>query len=80
MSQAAHPLQLETTLQLFWCHFSAESLGCLSAPSPYISPCNRCYVKYRVANWQQQHLHTLLRLEPRCKGPFASAHSAVKGV
>lgn len=59
MSQAAHPLQLETTLQLFWCHFSAEKLGCLSTPSPYLSLCNHGYIKHRMANWQQCRWHTL---------------------
>lgn len=61
--------------------FLCRELGLLISPFPlYISPCNRGYVKYRVANWQQHHLHTLLSSEPRCKGPFASAHSVVKGV
>lgn len=45
MSQAAHPLQLETTLQLFWCHFSSEQSNSLSAPS--IPACNHSFVKYR---------------------------------
>lgn len=54
MSQAAHPLQLETTLQLFWCHFSADYSNGLSAPS--ISLCNRGFVKYRMVNCRTYEL------------------------
>lgn len=55
MSQAAHPLQLETTLRLFWCHFSAENSNSLPAPS--VSPCNHGFVKDRTVNC---HVYALL--------------------
>lgn len=73
MSQAAHPLQLETTLQLFWCHFSAEHSNSLSAPST--SACNHGFLKYRRVT----AICTLCSaLGLRCGGPLANAHTALE--
>lgn len=73
MSQAAHPLQLETTLQLFWCHFSAEHSNSLS-PLLYL------HVIEALLNLggQQPHVHVALPLGLRRGGALAHVHTALE--